>query len=82
MMRADVYLFEYGFAESRTRAARLISEGKIIIDGKKIEKASESIAPYEHCVEIIARDPYVSRGGVKLAAAMMNSGSTSAERNV
>lgn len=70
MMRADVYLVEYGFAESRTRAARLISEGKIIIDGKKIEKASESIAPYDHCVEIIARDPYVSRGGIKLAAAL------------
>ena len=69
-MRADTFLAQEGYAESRTRAARLISEGKIIIDGKTVQKASEEIAEGEHTVEITKEDLYVGRGGLKLEAAL------------
>ncbi len=70
MMRADVFLCECGYIESRTRAARLIEEGKVIIDGKKIVKPSEQITEEEHEVEITELDRFVSRGGLKLCAAI------------
>ncbi len=69
-MRADSFLSLNGYAESRTRAARLISEGKVIIDGKKLSKPSEEISDTEHEVEITGKDKYVSRGGLKLEAAL------------
>ena len=69
-MRADVYLCERGYAESRTRAARLIDEGKVIIDGCAIAKASEQISDGEHTVVITERDRFVSRGGLKLLKAL------------
>jgi len=69
-MRADVFLCEGGFVESRTRAARLIDEGKVFVDGKRISKASEQIDECEHDVEITELDRFVSRGGLKLCAAL------------
>ena len=69
-MRADVYLTETGFCESRTRAARLISEGKVVLDGKRISRPSESVSGGDHSVEITEVDRYVSRGGLKLEAAL------------
>ncbi len=69
-MRADSYLTLNGFVESRTRAARLISEGKILIDGKKINKPSEEIVDCEHDVVITEADAYVGRGGLKLESAL------------
>lgn len=69
-MRADSFLTVYGYAESRTRAARLISEGKVLVDGRIVKKASEEIWGEEHTVEITEVDKYVSRGGLKLEAAL------------
>ncbi len=69
-MRADSYLCVYGHAESRTRASRLISEGKVLIDGRTVAKPSEEIYGEDHKVEITERDKYVSRGGLKLEAAL------------
>lgn len=69
-MRADVYLVSNRYAESRTRAARLISEGKVFIDGRAVEKASEEISDSEHDVMITEKDRYVGRGGLKLEAAL------------
>ena len=70
MTRADVYLTQHGFAESRTRAARLIDEGKVIIDGKAVTKAGDKIADGDHDVVITQMDRFVSRGGLKLLAAI------------
>ncbi len=70
MMRADVFLCEHGYVESRTRAARLIEEGKVLIDGVKISRSSQQIDDCEHDVEITERDRFVSRGGLKLCAAL------------
>ena len=69
-MRADAFLSQNGYVESRTRAARLISEGKVIIDGKVVRKASEEILDGEHAVQITAVDTYVGRGGLKLEHAL------------
>ena len=69
-MRADVYLVSSRYVDSRTRAARLISEGKVIIDGRTLSKASEEISDAEHDVRITEKDRYVGRGGLKLEAAL------------
>ena len=71
-MRADVYITERGYAKSRTMARKLIESGAVVIDGKKVSKASEEISNGEHCVSISEIDEmrYVSRGGLKLEAAL------------
>lgn len=69
-MRLDVYLVEKGYCESRNRASRLISEGKIVLDGKSITKASFEVDGDEHKVEITEADRYVGRGGLKLEGAL------------
>ena len=69
-MRADVYLVEHGYAESRTRASRLISEGKVNIDGSVITKPSADISDGEHTVTLTDTDKYVGRGGLKLEHAI------------
>jgi 23S rRNA (cytidine1920-2'-O)/16S rRNA (cytidine1409-2'-O)-methyltransferase len=67
--RADTALVARGFFESRAQAQAAIAAGLVIADGAKVRKPSEGIAPD---AEIVAEraHPYVSRGGVKLAAAL------------
>lgn len=71
-MRADVFLFTHGFAESRSQAAVLIGNG-VYISGKKIPKPS-FIIPDDtpaHAVNIEKKSPFVSRGGLKLESALI-----------
>ena len=69
MARADIALVERGLFASRAKAREAIEAGFVSMDGRKVEKPSESVAPQ---ARIDARAPYewVSRGGVKLAAAL------------
>ena len=70
-MRADVFLFSYGYAKSRSAAQSMISEGTVMLNGKRIEKASENIdEKAENSVEITARQKFVGRGGYKLEYAL------------
>lgn len=71
-MRIDLYLFEYGYAESRARAKFLILEGAVTADGKKISKPSFEINENEEHEIKVSSDacPYVSVGGMKLASAL------------
>lgn len=70
-MRADVYLTQFGYAPSRSRAAAMIQEGAVIIDGVTVEKVSESIdETREHTVTLGEIIPYVGRGGLKLQGAL------------
>lgn len=69
-MRLDVYLVENGFCESRSRASRLIGEGKILLDGKIAVKAGQEVSCGEHTVEITEADKFVGRGGLKLEGAL------------
>ena len=73
-MRLDVYLVEKGFCESRSRASRLIGEGKILFDGKVAVKAGQEVTCGEHTVEITEVDRFVGRGGLKLEGALNHFG--------
>ncbi|MBE6684659.1 MAG: TlyA family RNA methyltransferase [Ruminococcaceae bacterium] len=73
-MRIDVYLVEKGFCESRSKAARLIGDGKILLDGKAVSKASLDVLDIEHTVEIVEEDKFVGRGGLKLEGALEHFG--------
>ena len=69
-MRADVYLTEYGYASSRRRAQELIEGGFVTVDGKVVKKSSVSIEEGDHMVTVEDPLAYVSRGGLKLEAAL------------
>ena len=70
-MRIDIYLAEAGYAQSRKKAQDLIKEEAVVIDGKRVKKASEPInESVEHDVVIEQVFKYVSRGGMKLEAAL------------
>jgi len=67
--RADVVLVERGFFASRARAQEAITAGLVTVNGTVIRKASETV-PEEAVIAAEQPHPYVSRGGVKLAAAL------------
>ncbi len=69
-MRLDLYLTENGYAPSRQRAKSMIESGAVEIDGATVTKPSFSVTCGEHSVSV--KDPliYVSRGGLKLEAAL------------
>lgn len=67
-MRLDLKLVSAGLAPTRARARDLILRGEVVVDGRVATKAGEVVAP-EAKLEVTAAGG-VSRGGVKLAAAL------------
>jgi len=67
--RADVVLVERGHFDSRARAQEAIAAGLVSVDGRVLRKASEPIAEGA-AITAEQPHPWVSRGGVKLAAAL------------
>jgi 23S rRNA (cytidine1920-2'-O)/16S rRNA (cytidine1409-2'-O)-methyltransferase len=67
--RADILLVERGLFSSRARAQQAIAAGLVSANGTPVRKASEAIAPDARIVASPPH-PWVSRGGVKLAAAL------------
>ncbi len=67
--RADLALVERGVFASRARAQAAIKAGLVRVDGVALAKASEAIDAGA-LIEAAAPHPWVSRGGVKLAAAL------------
>jgi 23S rRNA (cytidine1920-2'-O)/16S rRNA (cytidine1409-2'-O)-methyltransferase len=67
--RADRLLVERGLFESRARAQAAIAAGRVMANGLPVRKASEPIS-VAAAIEATPEHPYVSRGGVKLAAAL------------
>ena len=67
--RADRLLVARGFYESRARAQAAIAAGLVSADGVPVRKASDTISTTA-AIEAIPEHPYVSRGGIKLAAAL------------
>ena len=67
--RADIALVERGFFESRARARAAIEAGLVRVDGAVLRKPAEPVSPLAQ-IEASAPHPYVSRGGLKLAAAL------------
>jgi 23S rRNA (cytidine1920-2'-O)/16S rRNA (cytidine1409-2'-O)-methyltransferase len=67
--RLDRLVVERGLAESREKAQALIMAGEVRVDGQKASKPGQSVD--DACaLEVLARSPYVSRGGWKLAGAL------------
>ena len=67
--RADIALVERGFFPSRAKAREAIEAGLVTIAGRIVTKPSEPIAE-DAQIAASAPYPWVSRGGVKLAAAL------------
>ena len=68
--RIDIILTEKNFFESRAKSQAMIMEGKILVNGQKIDKAGTLIEENAK-IEIIGEKlPYVSRGGLKLEKAL------------
>ncbi|MDB2438270.1 TlyA family RNA methyltransferase [Hellea sp.] len=72
-MRADLYLTENGYYESRARAQAAIKAGLVKVDGKRLKKASEKLSDLSE-ISAKAEHPWVSRGGLKLAYALKEFG--------
>lgn len=68
-IRIDQLLVKRGLLESRETAQRLILARKILVNGLPAEKASQNVAE-DASIEIIEGLKYVSRGGLKLEAAL------------
>jgi len=68
--RLDVVVTEQGLVPSRARAQALILAGKVRLNGEVESKAGTQVDP-EAMIEIIEPDhPWVSRGALKLVAAL------------
>jgi 23S rRNA (cytidine1920-2'-O)/16S rRNA (cytidine1409-2'-O)-methyltransferase len=68
--RLDLLLVERGLAESRSRARALIEAGKVLAEHRLADKPS-LVLPEDAALEVTGLDhPWVSRGGLKLAAAL------------
>jgi 23S rRNA (cytidine1920-2'-O)/16S rRNA (cytidine1409-2'-O)-methyltransferase len=67
--RLDRLIVERGLADSREKAQALIMAGEVLVDRQKAAKPGQSV--HSDCtLEVLARPPFVSRGGIKLAAAL------------
>src|SRR5271168_4519529 len=67
--RADRLLVARGLFESRARAQAAIAAGLVTADGVLVRKASDPIST-DAAIKSAPEHPYVSRGAVKLAAAL------------
>ena len=75
-MRLDLYLCASGLCRSRTEAKGFISEGAVKVGGKVITKPAYDI-PEEQTAQVEldrSTKKYVSRGGYKLEAALVEFG--------
>ena len=67
--RLDSLLVERGLVESREKARALIMAGAVLVNDEPVTKAGHSVA-LDASLRLREELPYVSRGGVKLAAAL------------
>jgi 23S rRNA (cytidine1920-2'-O)/16S rRNA (cytidine1409-2'-O)-methyltransferase len=68
--RIDVLLVARGLATSRERAQALLLAGHVRVDGAPVTKAGTRVASDARIEVIGESNPYVSRGGLKLAGAL------------
>lgn len=69
-LRLDKLLVDRGLTPSRERAQALILAGRVLVNEQKLEKSGASVDS-DATIRILGDDqPYVSRGGLKLARAL------------
>ena len=69
-MRLDLFLVETGAYASRARARAAIEAGLVRVNGVVASKPAQTVAPDNNVVAEGEAHPFVSRGGVKLDAAL------------
>lgn len=69
-IRLDLLLLQKGMAESREKARAMIMAGVVEVDQVRIEKPGSLVPPSSHVLVKKPFCPYVSRGGLKLEAAL------------
>jgi len=68
--RLDIVLFDKGIAESRQKARALIMAGRILVNNSPVEKPGTKVS-IDDDIKIKGKNiPFVSRGGLKLEAAL------------
>jgi 23S rRNA (cytidine1920-2'-O)/16S rRNA (cytidine1409-2'-O)-methyltransferase len=68
-LRADVFLVRHGHAVSRAEAQSAIEAGNVSADGRRVARASQLLGPDSE-IQFERAHPYVSRGALKLVAAL------------
>ena len=68
--RLDVAICERGYCENRSKAAALIMEGKVYVNGQKALKSGVMVKARDQIEVRGEKMPFVSRGGYKLQKAM------------
>ncbi|MBR2465804.1 MAG: TlyA family RNA methyltransferase [Clostridia bacterium] len=69
-MRIDLFIFERGYAESRTEAKGFIVGGHVKVNGRTVTKPSFEVNESDVIEVDKSSKKYVSRGGFKLEAAL------------
>src|SRR5512146_1764344 len=69
-LRLDRLLVDRGLAESREKAQAVITAGQVLVDGQRQDKAGMSVRADAEIRITGEALPYVSRGGLKLEAAL------------
>src|SRR5437764_1883607 len=69
MLRLDQALVERRLCESREKAKRAVMAGQVSVNGRRANKASESVQSGDE-IALAAPEKYVSRGGFKLEHAL------------
>ena len=67
--RLDLLLVQRGLTSSRQQAQRLIMAGEVTVGERKVDKPGTRV-PVGADIALAASQPYASRGGTKLAAAL------------
>jgi 23S rRNA (cytidine1920-2'-O)/16S rRNA (cytidine1409-2'-O)-methyltransferase len=71
--RLDQLLVDRGLVESRQKGQALILAGSVLVNKQKVDKPGHSVATDAN-IELLGSMPFVSRGGVKLDAALTGFG--------
>lgn len=69
-MRLDVYLVDAALVDSRTDAKNFILGGAVFVNGKAMKKPAFEVSGNEEITVDKSSKKYVSRGGLKLEAAL------------
>lgn len=68
--RLDLLLVSRGLAPTREKAQAMILSGRVEVEGRRVDKAGTPVDSSAAVQVLGPPHPYVSRGGVKLAAAL------------
>jgi 23S rRNA (cytidine1920-2'-O)/16S rRNA (cytidine1409-2'-O)-methyltransferase len=67
--RADRFLVQMGYFDSRASAQAAIEVGRVLANGRRVSKPSQKLSESDR-IEAEPAHPWVSRGGIKLAHAL------------